>query len=139
MKSKEINKKKLKKKPPKKPRKKDLRKKELKSIENNMLLSKSTIKRSIIKRRSITKNNKRNKIIQLENLMLKLQNLIQMIKTLKISENLLACLLKKQVLQKLKLLPKLQLQLLSLKKENLLVLEIFLSKCWKVMMILPLT
>ena len=139
MKSKEINKKKLKKKPPKKPRKKDLRKKELKSIENNMLLSKSTIKRSIIKRRSITKSNKRNKIIRLENLMLKLQNLIQMIKTLKISENLLACLLKKQVLQKLKLLPKLQLQLLSLKKENLLVLEIFLSKCWKVMMILPLT
>ena len=139
MKSKEINKKKLKKKPPKKPRKKDLRKKELKSIENNMLLFKSTIKRSIIRRRSITKSNKRNKIIQLENLMLKLQNLIQMIKTLKISENLLACLLKKQVLQKLKLLPKLQLQLLSLKKENLLVLEIFLSKCWKVMMILLLT
>ena len=139
MKSKEINKKKLKKKPPKKPRKKDLRKKELKSIENNMLSFKSTIKRNIIKRRSITKSNKRNKIIQLENLMLKLQNLIQMIKTLKISENLLACLLKKQVLQKLKLLPKLQLQLLSLKKENLLVLEIFLSKCWKVMMILLLT
>ena len=129
MKSKEINKKKLKKKPPKKPRKKDLRKKELKSIENNMLLFKSTIKRNIIKRRSITKSNKRNKIIRLENLMLKLQNLIQMIKTLKISENLLACLSKKRVLQKLNSLPKLQLQFLSLKKENLLVLEIFLSKC----------